>query len=32
VTPTRFELYAMRTFAANIWEWLTDAALEFTAA
>ncbi len=32
VTPIRFELYAMRTFAANIWEWLTDAALEFTAA
>jgi heterotetrameric sarcosine oxidase gamma subunit len=29
--PNRFELYAMRTFAANIWEWLEDAALEFTA-
>ena len=25
----RFELYAMRTFAMNIWEWLEDAALEF---
>lgn len=30
--PHRFELYAMRTFAANVWEWLEDAALEFTAA
>lgn len=25
----RFELYAMRTFAVNVWEWLEDAALEF---
>ncbi len=25
----RFELYAMRTFALSIWDWLTDAALEF---
>jgi sarcosine oxidase subunit gamma len=25
----RFELYAMRTFAMNLWEWLEDAALEF---
>jgi heterotetrameric sarcosine oxidase gamma subunit len=25
----RFELYAMRTFALNLWEWLEDAALEF---
>jgi sarcosine oxidase subunit gamma len=25
----RFELYAMRTFAMNVWEWLEDAALEF---
>jgi sarcosine oxidase subunit gamma len=25
----RFELYAMRTFALNVWEWLEDAALEF---
>ena len=29
VSETRFELYAMRTFALNVWEWLTDAALEF---
>jgi sarcosine oxidase subunit gamma len=26
---TRFALYAMRTFALNVWEWLEDAALEF---
>jgi heterotetrameric sarcosine oxidase gamma subunit len=26
---SRFELYAMRTFAMNVWEWLEDAALEF---
>jgi sarcosine oxidase subunit gamma len=26
---SRFELYAMRTFALNVWEWLEDAALEF---
>ena len=25
----RFELYAMRTFAISVWEWLADAALEF---
>jgi sarcosine oxidase subunit gamma len=25
----RFELYAPRTFALSIWEWLRDAALEF---
>jgi sarcosine oxidase subunit gamma len=25
----RFELYVMRTFAMNVWEWLEDAALEF---
>jgi len=25
----RFALYAMRTFALNVWEWLEDAALEF---
>jgi heterotetrameric sarcosine oxidase gamma subunit len=25
----RFELYAMRTFALDVWEWLEDAALEF---
>lgn len=30
VTPSRFEIYAMRTFSANAWEWLADAALEFT--
>ena len=29
VAENRFELYAMRTFALNIWEWLEDAALEF---
>ncbi|GAB2174545.1 sarcosine oxidase subunit gamma [Dongia sp. agr-C8] len=27
--PRRFELYAMRTFALDVWEWLEDAALEF---
>jgi sarcosine oxidase subunit gamma len=32
VAPQRLELYAMRTFAANVWEWLEDAALEFSAA
>ncbi len=26
---SRFELYAMRTFALDAWEWLEDAALEF---
>jgi len=25
----RFELYAMRTFAMNVWEWLEDAAKEY---
>jgi methylglutamate dehydrogenase subunit D len=25
----RYEIYAMRTFALSIWEWLTDAALPF---
>ena len=25
----RFELYAMRTFAMSVWDWLQDAALEF---
>jgi methylglutamate dehydrogenase subunit D len=29
VGENRFELYAMRTFAMNVWEWLTDAALEY---
>ena len=27
--PDRFDLYAMRTFALSVWEWLADAALEF---
>lgn len=27
--PQRFHLYAMRTFALTVWEWLCDAALEF---
>jgi sarcosine oxidase subunit gamma len=27
--PDRFELYAMRTFAVSVWEWLTDAAMEY---
>lgn len=26
---TRYELYAMRTFAQSVWDWLTDAALPF---
>jgi len=25
----RYELYAMRSFALSVWEWLADAALEF---
>jgi methylglutamate dehydrogenase subunit D len=25
----RFALYAMRSFAMSVWDWLTDAALEF---
>jgi sarcosine oxidase subunit gamma len=25
----RYELFAMRTFALSVWEWLTDAALSF---
>ncbi len=29
VGENRFELYAMRTFALSVWEWLTDAALEY---
>lgn len=29
VTDNRFDLYAMRTFAVSLWDWLTDAALEF---
>jgi methylglutamate dehydrogenase subunit D len=27
--PDRYEIYAMRSFALSVWEWLTDAALEF---
>ena len=29
IREDRFEIYAMRTFALSVWEWLTDAALEF---
>lgn len=29
ISANRFDLYAMRTFAVTVWEWLTDAALEF---
>ena len=29
VTASRFEIYALRTFAANAWHQLADAALEF---
>lgn len=29
VSANRFELYAMRTFAVSLWDWLSDAALEF---
>jgi sarcosine oxidase subunit gamma len=29
VGRNRFELYALRTFAVSVWDWLTDAALEF---
>lgn len=25
----RYEIYAMRTFALTVWDWMTDAALEF---
>jgi sarcosine oxidase subunit gamma len=31
VGRNRFELYALRTFAVSVWDWLTDAALEFAA-
>lgn len=31
LADTRFELYVMRTFALDVWEWLRDAALEFAA-
>ena len=29
VSQSRYEIYAMRTFALSVWEWLTDAALPF---
>ncbi len=29
VGGNRFELYALRTFAVTVWEWLADAALEY---
>jgi sarcosine oxidase subunit gamma len=29
VSENRFELYVLRTFALSIWEWLSDAALEY---
>ncbi|MBI2720469.1 MAG: hypothetical protein HY245_16015 [Rhizobiales bacterium] len=29
VSADRFDLYAMRTFAMSVWDWLADAALEF---
>ncbi len=28
-TENRFEIFAMRTFALTVFEWLSDAALEF---
>jgi sarcosine oxidase subunit gamma len=31
VSQDRFNLYVMRTFAVTLWDWLTDAALEFAA-
>jgi sarcosine oxidase subunit gamma len=31
VRQDRFDLYVMRTFAVTVWDWLTDAALEFAA-
>ena len=31
ISENRFELYALRTFAMSVWEWLIDAALEFSA-
>ena len=30
VGANRFEIYALRTFALSVFEWLADAALEFT--
>ena len=32
IGETRFELYALRTFAISVWEWLSDAALEYSSA
>lgn len=32
VSAARFEIYAMRTFALNVWECLADAALEYVSA
>lgn len=29
VAENRFEIYALRTFALSVWDWLTDAGLEF---
>ena len=29
VAENRFEIFALRTFAVSVYEWLTDAALEF---
>ena len=29
MSDNRFEIYALRTFAVSVWDWLTDAALEF---
>ncbi|HLA02122.1 MAG TPA: hypothetical protein VJ019_05110 [Aestuariivirga sp.] len=29
VSDNRFEIYALRTFALSVYDWLTDAALEF---
>ena len=31
VSENRFEIYALRTFALSVHDWLTDAALEFAA-
>ena len=30
VSDNRFEIYALRTFALSVYDWLTDAALEFS--
>ena len=32
VADNGFHLYAMRSFAMSVWNWLTDAALEFSSA